>query len=65
MPLREELRNRRWPTPFKNVEIGDYLKGCYVREGHMVNTSAAQRGRSLNARGGRAPYASDSPVAAR
>ena len=37
MPLREELKRRVWPTRPENVDVGDYAKGCYVREGHVVN----------------------------
>ena len=37
MSLREELKRRVWPVRPKNVDVGDYAKGCYVREGHVVN----------------------------
>ena len=37
MPLREELKDRVWPTRPQNVDVGDYAKGCYVREGRVVN----------------------------
>ena len=39
MPLREELRKRVWPPRPKDVVMGDYMAGVYVREGHLVNRS--------------------------